>query len=72
MDVSISAEDTSSVFPDTGLTDGAHDVVDGSQRVRIKPIDTKLQLHFKQTQASESTTFDRLPCVSTNVLGRNM
>eukprot|EP00752_Nemacystus_decipiens_P011950 g10596.t1 len=44
-----SAEDTS-VFPDTGSSDGTHDVFDGSQRVRIKPIDTKLHLHFKQTQ----------------------
>lgn len=49
MNVGTSAADTS-VFPeDTDSTDGVNDAVDGSQRVRIKPIDTKLQLHFKQT-----------------------
>lgn len=39
-----------SVLPGTGSADGIDDVVDGSDRVRIKPIDTRLHLHFKQTQ----------------------
>lgn len=51
MNVRTSAQDTS-VFPDTGSTDGVNGVVVRSERVRIKPIDTRLQLHFKQTQAS--------------------
>lgn len=51
MNMGTSAEDMS-VFPDSGSADAVDDVVSGSQRVRIKPIDTKLQLHFKQTQAS--------------------
>lgn len=52
MDVGITSAEDTSVLPHTGSSDGVDDVVDGSQRVRIKPIDTKLQLHFKQTQAS--------------------
>ena len=48
----VTAEDAS-VFPDSGSIDGSHDAIDGLRRVRIKPIDTKLQLHFKGTQASD-------------------
>lgn len=31
---------------------GDAEVVDGSERVRIQPIDTRIRLHFKQTQVS--------------------
>jgi len=55
MDVGTAVANTS-VFPHLG---SAHDVDtrvdhagDESERVRIQPIDTKLNLHFKKTQVS--------------------
>ncbi len=64
MNLGTTAADAS-VFPHLGSSLSSPDVDtrvdddadDGSQRVRIQPIDTKLNLHFKKTQASR-----RRPC----------
>lgn len=44
--------------PTSSAGAGDADVVDGSERVRIKPIDTRIRLHFKQTQASVRKQFE--------------
>ena len=74
MKVGTAAADTSSVFPALGsnhdvdvATRVDNDADDGSsQRVRIQPIDTRLNLHFKKTQAR--LRFSSVPMYNTHVV----
>lgn len=50
--VDIADDGTRAMSTETG-GQSDDDVVEGSERVRIQPIDTKIRLHFKQTQVSQ-------------------